>query len=232
MRTAIDAVTKQSALLGGLPPPLQERILASSVVRHVSAGATIFLQGEPANSVFILADGWVKLYRVAPSGNEAVVSVLTRGRSFGEAVALRDLPYPVSAEAITDATLVCIDSAQLRRQMEADPKLAITMLAATYMHLQSLVNQVEQLKARSGLQRVAEFLADLADSDAGACEVRLPYNKALIAGRLGMKPESLSRAFARLREHGVQVDASTARIKDIEALRLLAEEDPGKAWTR
>ncbi|MRX50470.1 cyclic nucleotide-binding domain-containing protein [Paracoccus sp. S-4012] len=232
MDPAIDAIVRRAAILETAPPALQDQVLAEASVRRIAAGSTIFLQGEPAQAVFILAEGWVKLYRVTPSGNEAVVSVLTRGRSFGEAVALRELPYPLSAEAITDATLVRIDAARLRQKMQENPQIAIALLSATYVHLQHLLNQVEQLKARSGLQRVAMFLADLARCEDGACEVTLPYNKALIAGRLGMKPESLSRAFARLREHGVQIDSNTARIESLEALRDLASDDPGKAWSR
>ena len=109
--------------------------------------------------------------------------------------------------------------------------MATSMLAAVFVHLQHLVGQIEGLKARSGVQRVAEFLLDLAAGD-GACTVALPYNKTLIAGRLGMKPESLSRAFARLRQHGVRIEAAVAHIDDIEALRELAAEDPAKPWLR
>lgn len=207
---------------------LQDLVLDRAIVRQVDAGETLFLQGEIAESVHIVIDGWVKLYRVAPSGAEAVVSVLTKGRSFGEAVTLRRVPYPVSAEAITEATLVQIKGAHLRALIQNDPQLAIAIVSSTYMHLHSLISQVEQLKARSGVQRVAEFLADLADCDEGGCRVTLPYNKTLIAGRLGMKPESLSRAFARLRDHGVHIQANIVRIDDLTELRDLAADLPGK----
>lgn len=232
MTPEVEAIASSAPILAGLPPDLRGRLLAAAQTRRADTGETIFIQGEPASSVYLVIDGWVKLYRMAPSGTEAVVSILTKGRSFGEAVALRETPYPVSAEAITDATLLRIDAAQLRQQMRDDPQLAIAMLAATYVHLQQLVAQVEQLKARSGVQRVAEFLANLATCKEGSCQVVLPYNKALIAGRLGMKPESLSRAFARLREHGVRMEASTAYIDDLRGLREMAAEDPGKAWTK
>ena len=232
MQPEIEAIASSAAIFSGMPPELRARIFASAQVRRADTGETIFIQGEPATSVYVVIDGWVKLYRLAPSGTEAVVSVLTKGRSFGEAVALREIPYPVSAEAITDVTLLRIDARQLRQQMRDDPQLAIGMLAATYVHLQQLVAQVEQLKARSGVQRVAEFLAGLAKCESGACEVVLPYNKALIAGRLGMKPESLSRAFARLRSHGVRMEASTVLIEDVADLLDLAAEDRGKAWMK
>lgn len=60
----------------------------------------------------------------------------------------------------------------------------------------------------------------------------LPYDKVLIAGRLGMKPESLSRAFAKLRDQGVTIRQNNAAIADIAALRDFSEEDPAIAWSR
>ena len=106
------------------------------------------------------------------------------------------------------------------------------MLSATYVHLQGLVAQVEALKAQTGAQRVAEFLLELAPCAAGACEVVLPYDKVLIAGRLGMKPESLSRAFSKLREQGVTIRQNRAEIADVAALRVFSEDDPAAAWGR
>ena len=50
------------------------------------------------------------------------------------------------------------------------------------------------------------------------------YSKALIARQLGMKPETLSRAFARLRDHGVQITATTAHIEDVAHLRHMVAQ--------
>lgn len=227
------SAVKKSSLFCTLSDALCERILDGASIREVSAGETLFIQGEPARALYIIIDGWVKLYRMTPSGAEAVVSIMARGRSFGEAVALRDLPYPVSAEAITDGRLVRIEGSRLRQAITADPQLAIGIISASFVYLQQLVGQVEQLKARSGVQRVAEFLTDLAPIDStGRCVVHLPYNKTLIAGHLGMKPESLSRAFARLRDHGVSIETTTAVIEDIGLLRDLVAEDRGKPWAK
>jgi CRP-like cAMP-binding protein len=99
------------------------------------------------------------------------------------------------------------------------------MIASISQHMHHLVQQVEQLKAQSGVQRVAEFLASLSMAEQGRCVLALPYDKLLIAGQLGLKPESLSRAFARLRTIGVMVDASHVVVKDVAKLRLLAAND-------
>ena len=232
MTPKITAAAKSSVMLRYLPDPVLERLLDGATPRQFGAGETIFLQGEPANSVYLIIEGWVKLYRISPSGAEAVVSILKRNRSFGEAVALRDEAYPVSAEAITDCTLVQIDGGRMRRQIAEDPQLALSLLAASYVHLHGLVEQIEQLKARSGVQRLAEFLVDLAEGHDEGARLPLPYNKTLIAGHLGIQPESLSRAFARLRDHGVRIDGNHAIIEDIEKLRELASQDKGQPWAR
>lgn len=223
---------RNSVLLRHLPDELCRRLLDGATERKVANGETIFVQGEPADAVFLIIEGWVKLFRVSTGGAEAVVAILARNQSFGEAVALRDQPYPVSAEAIADTQLLQIDGRWLRRQLMSDPELAVSLLAASYVHLRALVGQVEQLKARSGVQRLAEFLVKLADQDGPACQVALPYNKVLIAGHLGIQPESLSRAFARLRSHGVRMDGNKAVIDDIEKLREIASQDKGQPWQR
>jgi CRP-like cAMP-binding protein len=225
-------LARRSLLLAAAPEHVVKTVLDSARVRGFSRAETIFLQGERASAIYIVADGWVKLYRIAPSGAEAVVGVFTKGASFGEAVAFRHDTYPVAAEAVTDCSLIRIEADAFLRQIRENPEVAISILSATFVHLHGLVAQVEALKAQTGAQRVAEFLLELASCPSGACEVTLPYDKVLIAGRLGMKPESLSRAFARLKEQGVTIRQNLAQIEDVGALRDYVEEDPALAWSK
>lgn len=225
-------IAAESMLLNGLAPDWQDQILRTAMVRDFDRGTTIFLQGERARAIYIVVDGWVKLFRITPNGAEAVVGVFTRGRSIGEAVAFRADTYPVSAEAASNCRLVRIEADVFLSNIRRDPEIALAMLSATYAHLQGMVAQIEALKSRTGAQRVAEFLLELADCMEGRCEVTLPYDKVLIAGRLGMKPESLSRAFAKLRDQGVVITQSRAEIDDIDALRDFVDEDPALSWSR
>ncbi len=220
------AVARQSLLLRSLPEQNVDTLLSQAIWREYDRGETIFLQEETAQAVHVVLAGWIKLFRMSPSGAEAVVSVFTKGESFGEAVALRNMPYPVSAEAVSRCQVMHIPIPVLISLMKEDPEIGISILAATFTHLHSLVAQLEQLKAQTGAQRVAKFLLGLCDRDSGACEVVLPYDKMLIAGRLGMKPESLSRAFSRLKATGVVIDRNHARISDVTSLLEYAESDP------
>jgi CRP-like cAMP-binding protein len=111
------------------------------------------------------------------------------------------------------------------RCIQESPDIALAMIASTSRHLHNLVQQVEQLKAQSGVQRVAEFLASLAPVENGSCVIALPYDKVLIAARLGLKPESLSRAFAKLKGVGVAVHTSHVAVNDVGKLRRLASDE-------
>jgi CRP-like cAMP-binding protein len=225
-------IAKESMLLASVPDHLIDAILSRTEVRCFERGATIFLQGEPAENVYIVLEGWVKLFRISLSGSEAVVAVFTKGQSFGEAAAFRSDVYPVAAEAVTDCRTIPVRAGLILDLMRSHPELCTAMLAATFKHLHSLVAQVEQLKAQTGAQRLAEFLLDLCPAAEGACAVTLPYDKVLIAGRLGMKPESLSRSFARLKEAGVNISHNHAAISDVGLLRAYVEEDRAEAWSR
>ena len=227
-----ELIARGSPLLSSLPESEADILIKASSWKSFDRGATLFLQGERASAIHIVIDGWVKLYRIAPNGSEAVVNVFTKAGSFGEAVALQGLPYPVSAEAVTECTLLLIPADALTSLIRLDPEVGISVLAATFQHLHSLVSQLEQMKARTGAQRVAEFLLELCNRSEGSCVVNLPYDKVLIAGRLGMKPESLSRAFAKIRTAGVRVAGNHAAIEDIERLRRYCEEDPAAAWNK
>ncbi len=225
-------LARGSLFIQSLPEKHVEPLLARSVFRHYERGETLFIQDEVSTGIHLVLEGWVKLYRMAPNGSEAVVSVFARGDSFGEAIALRSGRYPVSAEAATDCDLFILPASVLISMMQEDPDVCVSILASTFAHLHSLVVELEQLKAHTGAQRVAEFLLTLCKSETGECSVILPYDKVLIAGKLGMKPESRSRAFSRLKPYGVQIKKNRALIADVARLHSYAEIDPAMAWSK
>jgi len=230
MTPEYEKIARGSLLFSGVPDHVSKALLASARRREFDRGATIFLQGEQARAIYIVASGWVKLYRTTTNGHEAVVGVFTKGNSFGEAVALRSDTYPVCAEAATNCSLIRIEAIDLLRIIHESPEVAIAILSATFAHLHSLVGQVEQLKAQTGAQRVAEFLLDLVTCDEESCTVMLPFDKVLIAARLGLKPESLSRSFSKLRKIGVSIKQNNALIDDVNKLRSYTLADPADAW--
>lgn len=214
-----------SDLFRDMPAKRLAILLKDARVHEFAEGALLFMQGDPAAACYIVLDGWVKLFRSTVVGDEAVIGVMTAPQSFAEAPALVGGDFPVSAQAVTPARLIAIPADGLRRTMLAEPEICLTMLASTLRHLHQLVGEIEQLKAQTGAQRVAEFLLSLASDGCGSARVALPYDKTLLAGRLGIKPESLSRAFQKLRDHGVSVEQSRVFISDLDRLRSFSTEE-------
>lgn len=211
-------VVRRVSVFRGIKPLVFERLIAPAVTVTLKSGDPIFRQGDPAKWFYIVIDGWIRLYHITASGKEAVIYVFTKGESFAEAVAFTGQAYPASADAVSDARIVRIPAAHIIKCIHDAPDIALAMIASTSFHLHQLLGQVTQLKVQSAVQRVAEFLISLCPSGGGACTIALPYEKAIIAGRLGMKPESLSRAFATLKTKGVQVHDTKVVVHDIEAL--------------
>lgn len=200
-------------------------ILKNAVIREYTRNEIIFLQDDQADSFFVVLDGWVKLYQLSAAGEEAVVSVAKRLESFAETAVFCGSRFPVTAQAVSNARIASIPSAGLMQRIGENPELGLTFLSAISHHQHKLYRQVVQLKSHTGAQRVAHFLLELCTSDTGSCTIILPHDKSLIAGYLGMKPESLSRAFQRLRSYGVAIAHNKATIADIGQLIDFIQED-------
>ncbi|WP_205320040.1 Crp/Fnr family transcriptional regulator [Notoacmeibacter marinus] len=218
-------IIRGSNLFKDMDEPVLQTLLAGSSVMDAGRGEVLFLQGDPADAFFVVLEGWIKVYRVTPGGDEAVVGIFTDGQNFAEAAAFIDGAYPASGEAVTESRIARIPARHLKKRMAENPEIGLAMLASTSRHLHLLIRQIEQLKAHTGAQRVAEFLSSLTRVESGACMLALPYDKTLIAARLGMKPESLSRAFQRLKGQGVEIKNNVALIDDIERLRGFVDQE-------
>lgn len=228
-RKAIRAVP----MLSALPPDALDALLGQSQLQIHPRRTVLFEQDEPATAFYLVLDGWVKLFRMTVAGDEAVVGVFARGDCLAEVPCLTGGGYPVCGETVTDARVLAVPTQGIVELTRSNPEIGLAMLASTSLHLKALVDQIEGLKAHTGPQRLADFLVGLAPVAQGPCTIALPYEKLLIAGRLGMKPESLSRAFQRLRTVGVRISHDTVVISDVKRLiefagreRLLAIRCP------
>ncbi|MER2606119.1 MAG: Crp/Fnr family transcriptional regulator [Siculibacillus sp.] len=218
-------VVRRNVLFRQVDESLARDMVGDRSPRTYAKGQVLFLQGDRIDCLHLVISGWVKLYRATEDGVDTVVAVNGAGQSFGEAAALLGIPAHASAEAASEARILTLDAERLRSRLTADPDLAFPMLASASMHLRIMVEELEQLKSLPATRRIAGFLADLAGSGRGPIELEFPYEKTLIAGRLGMTPESFSRGLAKLRDVGVTVERERVTVTRIEALRALARGD-------
>ena len=205
-------------LFDGLERSILEGLLEHSQPRSFGKGEMLFHRGDPADCFYILFDGWVKVFRETANGDEAVLGVFTRGETVAEAAAFLGRGYPASAQVVDDAHVLPVLSGPFRRNLETIPDVAMNMLASMSKRMHHLVMEVEQLKTSSATQRLVEFLLRRCAVEEGPAVNRLPYDKTLISQRLGMKPESLSRIFAKLRKLGVKTEQNQVVIMDVAVL--------------
>lgn len=211
-------LVKSTPLFGAMPDEAVMRLVGNRGPKVYERGALLFQQGEPADAFYVILDGWVKISRISPDGDETIVGVFTKRETFAEAAMFLGGRYPVNAEIISPGRLVRVEADTFRRIVHEEPDLALAMLASCSRHLKFLVEQIEQIKLLSAPRRIADFLVGLCDREEGSCTVSLPYEKSLIANRLGMKPESFSRALLKLRALGVEVERERVSIADASAL--------------
>ncbi|MDU8941835.1 Crp/Fnr family transcriptional regulator [Ovoidimarina sediminis] len=213
-----------SILFGALPEDVFNRIAQHAHVTTARQGDTICREGEEAFSVFCVAEGAVKLTVAGRNGREVVVDIFHPGTCFAEALLFRKDAYPVSAVALTDSKVILVSKSVIEAELLREPGTIPTLLSATYAHLHRLLRQIEHLKATSGLQRVAGYILALDDLDRNTNFVQIPYEKQTLASMLGIKPETLSRSFRRLSEHGVRVDGPIIEVMDRKALEAFLGE--------
>ena len=220
-------ILRRAPLFRAMGADILRSLIGGRTARRYERGERIFQQGDPADAFFFICEGWVKLFREREDGGEIVVAIFTAGQTFAEAAMFLGGRYPASAEAISPARILRVEGAILRRAILKQPQLAFDMLAAASVHLKQLVEQIEQLKAQSAPQQIAAFLLDQVTVASGPADIALPCEKAVIANRLGMQPESFSRALARLRGVGVTVARDNVQIKDVKKLSEFAARAAG-----
>jgi len=185
-------------------------------------GRDIFSMGDQAESFFIILSGWVKLYRTSKEGEEVIIHVFGPGESFAEAAVFGDnRMYPVNAQAVEDVSLIEIPRTVFTHKIEKDSRFALRILGAIAARQHYLVQQLEQVTTRTAPQRVGAFLIRFCKKvkqGPGGWTVSLPYDKSIISSRLNIKPETFSRALAKLEPYGVELQGREIVITDM--LRL------------
>ncbi len=211
----------QVYLFSGLVPNDLRKLLATSSIRRYPDRTTLFMEGDTADRFFVVMDGWVKLFRLTENGQEVVISVSSPGESFAEAAIFDSNIFPVSAAAITDVRLLVINAEGLMRQLSENMNFTFNMLGSMSRQLRQNVTKLHQMCSMSSTERLADFLLSLSTSHNGTATITLPLDKSLIAARLGMQPETFSRALAKLKTVGVHSAGHDVVIKDLDALRAM-----------
>jgi CRP-like cAMP-binding protein len=203
----IRGVLANSGLFRGTPAQAIATIAGQCWSLEVGRLQPIMLKGSRLPGIYAVAYGKVKLALRQPNGAQRVIALVQAGETFGEAEAFLGRPAGFEASAVTVCKLVVIPSEATFGLIDRDARAARQVLASVARRNVELLAELESSSLRHGGQRLATYLAGLAEPVNGAargvCKVRLPATKTLIASRLDMKKETLSRLLRAFATQGL-----------------------------
>lgn len=221
-----DRELRAHALLAGLSDSQLVKVKEGVQLQRLAAGDHLFAQGQPAERFFLLRTGQIKLYRLSPTGNEKVIEIVRPGQVFAEALMFMDVPlYPVNAQALTSADIYAINNKQFISILRDSVDTCFRVMADISMRLHQLLNEIDALTLQNATLRLVNFLLGQVPGDAdNTADVALPAAKNIIASRLSIQPETLSRILHNLGEKGlISVKGLNVQIHDLQGLRACYE---------
>lgn len=231
MRPADLPLIRRSRLLAQVSEPDLAAMLATCFVQTLPKGTAPCQQGEKPEFLHLVLSGSVGLFAEGPR-QETVVEFFGPGDSFILPAVMLDAPYLMTARLLEGGRILLWPAAAFRAQVRANGSLAYGASLLLSSYWRTLIGQIKDLKLLSAIERLSAFLLALAPHHGGSVVVTLPGGRRLIAGRLGVTPESLSRAFAALRPLGVIGSGRQVTIADPGRLREFSAVQPKAASRR
>jgi len=223
----IRGVLANTGLLRGASAQAIAMIAAQCWSLEVRRLQLIVSKGSRLPGIYALAYGKVKLTLRQQTGAQRVIALIQAGETFGEAEAVLGRPAGFEASAVTAGKLVVIPSEATFGLIDRDARAARQVLASIARRNLELLAELESSSLSHSGQRLATYLGSLAESGngngSGARTVRLPATKTLIASRLDMKKETLSRLLRTLACRGlIEVNGADITLLDPAKLAEIA----------
>lgn len=168
-------------------------------------GEVLFHRGDPAAWFYYVESGYVELNVIAPTGQKKVIEVLDAGRTFAEAVAfMRGSRYPVTCEALSDTVLCRVPNRAYVELIQSNPDASMRLLSDISRHLHARVREIEDLTIQNAHGRLVSYLLEhVVEARDDEATIRLELPRHVIAARLSMTPETLSRLLRDLADRGI-----------------------------
>jgi CRP/FNR family transcriptional activator FtrB len=212
-------------LFKGVAAEHVEAMLKVSFLQRFPAHVELLREGDPADFLHVIVEGQVEVFS-AYRDRETTVAVLGPGQSFIVAAVVLDRIYLKSARSLTAARVLMVPSDIVRHYFAEDAAFARALAAELALAYRGVVKELKNQKLRSSLERLANWLLTYNEETGATGRFDLPIDKKVLASRLGMMPEVLSRGFAALVPYHVEVKGPSIRIGDLDALRKLAQPVP------
>lgn len=199
-----------------------DKLLSHSRIIKIQEGETIAEMGQAANEFFLCIKGELKLVVSSPQGQEKILDIVLPGQTFAEVLMFLDQPkYPASISAILESAVVAFPSKLYKNMLANSINACFSLLGEYALRNRSLVSEIEALALHNATYRVISYLLKvlLDDVDNGA-SLNLSTPKHIIASRISITPETLSRILAKLKNDKIiEVTDRHVTVLDINWMR-------------
>lgn len=203
LNTQDQLALQRTYLFAGLSGDQFSELTRNACVLRLEAAQAVFREGDMADAFYWVQEGLVRLSRTSPQGDEKVIELIGPGRYFAEAALFMGKRFPVDATAQTPSRLIVISGADFKAWLAQDAERCFRLIGGISARLHGLVNEIDRLTLMKGADRLMQYLLDHSEPDAGGrTVVHLEAPKQVIASRIGIKPETLSRLLHKLADLG------------------------------
>jgi CRP-like cAMP-binding protein len=184
-------------------------------------GEMVLLEGEPAENLYFIASGAVKVFKTSAEGKEQILSIVRPGESFNDVSIFDGGPNPASARAMSPVILYEIRKNDMEVILRDHPQIALNVIKVLARRVRHLVSLVEDLSFRHVVGRVAKIVFEHTGSETGRGP-RLTQQE--MAAMAGTAREVVGRSLKALEEGGaIKVDRHRIIITDKKALQKIME---------
>ncbi len=212
-------------LFDGIAEATFADLVAAGYLQFFPPGVTLIRERDPADFLHVVVEGTVELY-AGNGARETTMELIRPVGAFILAAVLSDQIYLQSARTLTRARILMIPAERVRRWMAQDAAFMRAIVAELARGYRQAIKALKNQKLRTGAERLANWLITQSAEQGTPGQVNLDIEKRVLAARLGMTPENLSRALASLANHGVHTRGTLIEIKDVGALGGFAKPDP------
>ncbi|HEU5315445.1 MAG TPA: Crp/Fnr family transcriptional regulator [Chloroflexota bacterium] len=220
---------RAAPLFSALPPGTLARVAQACRAHQFSRGEYVFLQGDPARSLNLLASGRLKVVRETDDGKEVIVRLVEPGELFGAAGGWGEASYPASAVAQDDSVVLRLPAAELERLITSEPAFALAVVCELGARLREAEARVRELQTERVERRIARVLMRLASKTgrrtARGIEIGIPLTRQDLAELAGTTLSTASRTLSAWdQQHLVEAGRARVLLLQPHALVALAEE--------
>jgi CRP-like cAMP-binding protein len=209
-------------LFSGLHDDVFDALASNIAVETFEKGEILFHRGDVANGFYYVESGQIELSLISPEGQKKIVEVIAHGRTFAEAIVfMRESKFPVTAEALSNSVVYRVPNGAYRTLLQDDTDACMRLLNDVCRHLHQRVQEIERLTIQNARSRLASYLIDhIVETDDDEATVRLDLPKHIIASRLSITPETLSRLLRAMADDGIlTVDDRLVFVHSLTRLR-------------